>query len=215
MPGKNPTYRASPQQSPTSTTLNSTIENPPTVLTTGRLTIRRLSTDDAQGYFSIFSDPAVMRYWSSPPLKDLTEAEQKIADILAHYEKGDLYQLAIERRSDRQMIGTCTLHQIHLQNKRAEVGYALGSPFWGNGYMNEAMRALVDHAFHSMHFHRLEADIDPRNEASAKSLERLGFTREGRLRERWIVDGEVSDSALYGLLAKEWASRQHVQNNEG
>ena len=87
---------------------------------------------------------------------------------------------------------------------RSEVGYALGRSYWGNGYMHEAMHALVDHAFRAMKMHRLEADIDPRNEASAKSLARLGFTREGLLRERWIVGGEISDSALYGLLASEW-----------
>lgn len=193
--------------------VNPAVENPPTVLTTDRLTIRRMRTDDVQAYFAIFSDPAVMRYWSSPPLADMTAAEQKIAEILAHYEKGDLFQLAIERQTDRQMIGTCTLHQIHLQNRRAEVGYALGSAFWGNGYLVEAMHALIDHAFGVMHLHRLEADIDPRNEASAKSLERLGFMREGHLRERWIVGGEVSDSALYGLLASEWASKRQSQLN--
>ena len=74
-----------------------------------------------------------MRYWSSPSLADLAEAEQKIARILAHSEKGDLFQLTIERRSDKQMIGTCTLHQIHLQNRRAEVGYALSSTFGWKG----------------------------------------------------------------------------------
>lgn len=52
--------------------------------------------------------------------------------------------------------------------------------------------------------HRVEADIDPDNSASAKLLERLGFRLEGRLRERWIVAGVVSDSAMYGLLAREW-----------
>ncbi len=180
------------------------IENPPVTLRTNRLTIRRLAPADAQSYFDIFSNADVMRYWSSPPLRDLTQAEEKIANILAHYETGDIYQLAITRKTDEQMIGTCTLHQIHVQNRRAEVGYALGRPYWGSGYMNEAMHALVDHAFGPMNLHRLEADIDPRNESSAKSLERLGFVREGLLRERWIVDGEVSDSALYGLLASEW-----------
>ncbi len=53
-----------------------------------------------------------------------------------------------------------------------------------------------------------EADIDPRNAASAKSLERLGFIKEGHLRERWIVEGEVSDTDLYGLLRSEWRSGQ-------
>jgi RimJ/RimL family protein N-acetyltransferase len=57
-----------------------------------------------------------------------------------------------------------------------------------------------------MGLHRIEADIDPRNTASARCLERLGFVKEGLLRERWIVEGEVSDSAIYGLLQPDWAS---------
>lgn len=51
---------------------------------------------------------------------------------------------------------------------------------------------------------RIEADIDPRNLGSAASLECLGFVREGHLRERWVVDGEVSDSWLHGLLRRDW-----------
>jgi RimJ/RimL family protein N-acetyltransferase len=54
---------------------------------------------------------------------------------------------------------------------------------------------------------RLEAQIDPRNTASAKVLERLGFRQEGFLRERWILRGEVSDGGIYGLLAAEWTAR--------
>ena len=69
------------------------------------------------------------------------------------------------------------------------------------------VRALIGFAFGELGLNRLEADIDPRNLASARSLESLGFTREGLLRERWIVNGEVSDTALYGLLAREWPAR--------
>jgi len=55
----------------------------------------------------------------------------------------------------------------------------------------------------ALRLNRIEADIDPRNVASAGLLERLGFVREGVLRERWIVGDEASDSALYGLLASD------------
>ncbi len=98
----------------------------------------------------------------------------------------------------------CTLFDINTICRRAEIGYALGSGVWGKGYMNEALTALLGYGFTELDLNRVEADIDPRNEASAKTLERLGFTREGLLRERWIVDGEVSDTAYYGLLRREW-----------
>ena len=66
----------------------------------------------------------------------------------------------------------------------------------------------IGYGFGDLALNRVEADIDPRNTASARSLERLGFRREGYLRERWIVADEVSDSILYGLLQREWLARQ-------
>jgi len=69
------------------------------------------------------------------------------------------------------------------------------------------LQALVGYGFDRMDLNRIEADVDPRNEASARSLERLGFACEGLLRERWIVGGEVSDTAMYGLLRKDWQRR--------
>jgi RimJ/RimL family protein N-acetyltransferase len=69
-----------------------------------------------------------------------------------------------------------------------------------------AERALVNHAFGELNLHRLEADVDPRNLASIRLLERLGFQREGYLRERHHMNGEVQDAVLYGLLHHEWRS---------
>ena len=73
--------------------------------------------------------------------------------------------------------------------------------------MHEALDAFITYAFETLDLNRLEADIDPRNHASAKTLERLGFQQEGHLRERWIVSGEVSDTWLYGLLRRDWLER--------
>jgi len=72
--------------------------------------------------------------------------------------------------------------------------------------MHEALQALLDFGFGELDLNRIEADIDPRNSASARTLERLGLTKEGYLRERWIVGEEVSDTALYGLLRREFRS---------
>lgn len=70
--------------------------------------------------------------------------------------------------------------------------------------MHEALQALFNYAFGVLDKHRIEADVDPRNTASIRTLERLGFQREGYLRERWHVNGEIQDALFYGLLRPNW-----------
>ena len=123
--------------------------------------------------------------------------------------KGTYLRLGIERKSDARLIGNCALFNLVEQCRRAEIGYGLAHAAWGHGYMGEALVALLDHGFAELDLNRVEADIDPANAASARSLERLGFRAEGYLRERWIVGGQVSDSRLYGLLLNDWRTRNH------
>jgi RimJ/RimL family protein N-acetyltransferase len=73
---------------------------------------------------------------------------------------------------------------------------------WSKGYAREAGRAVLDFAFgEALQLHRLSADCDPRNVASARLMEQLGFRREGLLRQNWWLKGEWCDSVLFGLLA--------------
>jgi RimJ/RimL family protein N-acetyltransferase len=175
-------------------------------LHTERLTLRPVSASDAPALFAIFGDERVMRYWSSPPQKDLADAVTLVEEIATSSASGSLVTLGIERRADRQVMGTCTLHARHVPSRRGELGYALGANYWGQGYMHEALTCFLRYLFDTLDVNRLEADIDPANLSSARTLERLGFEREGYLPERWIVGGAVSDSALYGLLARRWRS---------
>jgi len=175
-------------------------------LHTDRLVLRPLRETDAEALFAIFSDARVMRYWSTPPWTSLQPAQDMIAADLAQTTRDHL-RLGIELVKNGLFLGTCSLFSINCTCRRAEVGYGLGSFAWGQGYMHEALRTLLDFGFGELDLNRIEADIDPRNGASARTLERLGFTREGYLRERWIVGDEVSDTAIYGLLRREWRSR--------
>ncbi len=176
-----------------------------------RVQLRWLTTNDVNSLFSIFSDPKVMRYWSSLPLADVAAAEKLLAEIHSYFEKRNLFQWGVARQTDNRIIGTCTLFHLDPDNRRAEIGYALGSENWGKGYMGDALKLLLNFCFDNLNLHRLEADVDPQNTASIKVLERLGFQREGYLRERWLVGGNVQDSLFYGLLKNEW--QQH--NYEG
>lgn len=172
-------------------------------LRTARLTLRPLTVSDVPALFTIHSDPATMRYWSGSAWTDDERGHAMVArdhdeSLRAHL------RLGIERVETGQLIGTCTLFQIDEQCSRAELGYLLGSFAWGQGFMREALRAFLSHAFAEMNLRRIEADTDPRNEPSLRLLASLGFVKEGHFRERWVVDGEVSDSAMFGLLRREW-----------
>jgi ribosomal-protein-alanine N-acetyltransferase len=169
-----------------------------------RVALRALSPADAPALFGIFSDPEVTRYWSRPPMAHLAQAKALVRDIRAGYRSGELVQWGVTLRDTGDLIGTCTLFHFAHASRRAELGYALARAHWGRGLMHEALSTLLAHAFERIDLHRLEADIDPANAASARTLERLGFVKEGRLRERWIVSGQVSDSDVYGLLRREW-----------
>jgi ribosomal-protein-alanine N-acetyltransferase len=155
----------------------------------------------------MFSNPEVTRYWNRLPYTELAEARQLMERAQEGLRNRSAYQWAVARAEDDALIGTCSLFHIDESNRRAEIGYALDRGAWGFGYMNEALVAVVAHAFETLGLHRLEADADPRNAASVRSLERLGFRLEGTLRERWQVGGEISDSAFFGLLRPEWRSR--------
>lgn len=181
-------------------------------LRTDRLELRPLVQADAPSLLQIHADPEFMRFWSSEPWTSLDQATTLIEKDLRELAAGEHLRLGIFLNGSGEMVGTCSLFNLFQQCRRAEIGYGIASPHWRRGYMFEAVGALIDYAFVSLALNRLEADIDPRNIASARSLEKLGFEREGYLRERWIVGDEVSDTALYGLLARDWvAGHQSVR----
>jgi [ribosomal protein S5]-alanine N-acetyltransferase len=184
---------------------------------TPRLLLRPLRDGDAEALFAIFSDPAVMRYWSSPPWSDPAQALHLLeGEREALAGRRDLRLGLVPRDGDGRVAGTLSLYKINAGCRSADIGYALARGEQGRGLMNEALAAVIDCAFDhrpgapfdDLQLNRIEADVDPRNAASCRALERLGFLREGLLRERWIVAGEVSDSAMYGLLRADWMSRR-------
>lgn len=173
-------------------------------LDTPRLHLRPLVPGDAGALFALYGDPDFMRFWSSSPWTSLEQARALIERDQRELAAGEHLRLAIVPRAGGALLGTCSLFGWHAPSRRAEIGYGIAPAHWRRGYMHEAVCALIGFAFGELGLNRLEADIDPRNVASARALEKLGFVREGLLRERWIVAGEVSDSALYGLLARDW-----------
>jgi len=178
-----------------------------TTLTTERLALRWMSAGDAPALYDMFRDPEVTRYWSTPAWTDIALADAFIEQAQADCASGIGLRFAITLRETGEFIGSIKLYDFFDQNRRCDIGYALLQPHWGKGYLGETMTALLNYAFTELNLNRIEADIDPRNDASARLLERMAFQKEGYMRERWIVNGEVCDTAFYGLLKRDWDAR--------
>jgi ribosomal-protein-alanine N-acetyltransferase len=178
--------------------------NPAVVLETPRLVLRPLRTGDASDLFAIFSDPETMRYGSRGPWTSMDDAYAFLQRDAEGSAAGRHLCLGMQLKAAQQVIGTCTLFAIDSQNQRAELGYGMLPAVWGQGYMHEALRCFISYLFGEAELRRMEADIDPDNLASARTLVRLRFQQEGFLRERWLVHGKIADTCLYGLLQREW-----------
>lgn len=168
----------------------------------GGLRLRPLADGDAGTILELFGDPEVVRFMSVRRLASEAEARDFVAAILDGFLAGTLYQWAIEL--DGELVGTCTLAAVDRQHRRAELGFAVLRRWWGRRVASRALPPVIDFAFERLGLHRLEADADPRNQASLRVLERLGFRREGLLRERYLQGGEAQDAVFFGLLRRDW-----------
>ena len=173
-------------------------------LHTARLRLRAFDDTDANGLFALHSSPYVLRYCDAPPWSERARAEKFITACRQMAQEGTGARLAVERNSDRAFIGWCSLTRWNPDYRSASLGYCFHDAAWGHGYATEAAHALLRWAYGTLDLNRVQAETDTRNLASARVLEKLGFVREGTLREDCIVNGEVSDSWVYGLIRREW-----------
>lgn len=173
-------------------------------LGTARLRLRPFTDSDADELFALQSDAGVLRYWDSPPWTERSRADRFIVRCREMAAEGSGARVVIERARDGAFLGWCTLNSWNPDYRSASLGYCLGKPAWGQGYATEAAGAMLEWAFDALDLNRVQAEADTRNLASARVLEKLGFKLEGTLREDCVVDGDVSDSWVFGLLRREW-----------
>jgi len=173
-------------------------------LQTARLRLRPVTSADADALFAMHGNADVLRYWDSPPWTGPERATRFVATCQQLADQGSGVRPAIERASDGAFLGWCSVSRWNPVYRSAALGYCLDAPAWGQGYATEAASVLLQWAFDTLDLNRVQAETDTRNAASARVLEKLGFQREGTLREDCVVNGNVSDSWVYGLLRSEW-----------
>jgi RimJ/RimL family protein N-acetyltransferase len=173
-------------------------------LSTARLRLRPFDDADSAALFAMHSSAHVLRYWDAPPWTERERAERFLAACRTMAEDSTGVRLAVDRVADTVLLGWCSFTRWNPDHRSASLGYCFSDAAWGHGYATEAARALLGWAFETLDLHRVQAETDTRNAASARVLEKLGFVREGTLREDCVVNGDVSDSWVYGILRREW-----------
>lgn len=169
-----------------------------------RLLIRLATEADLPSLLDVNGDDAVTQYLPYASWRGIEDARAWFARMNALQAAGGSLQYVIVDKRAGNAIGTCLLFRHEESSARAELGYVLGRAHWGQGFMHEALRRLIDCAFGELSLRRLEAEVDPRNLRSSRVLARLGFVQEGLMRERWMTRGVPCSVNAYGLLQREW-----------
>lgn len=184
--------------------------NPPSfpTLETERLHLREITLDDAPALFAIHGDPEVMRWFGADPLAQPADAE-RLVKLFASWR--DLpnpgVRWGLQAKADGELIGTVGLFAWNRGWSTCTLGYELARRAQGQGLMQEALRATLDWGFREMKLHRISAQIHPDNEASLRSVRKLGFVEEGLLREIGYWGGRFHDLMQYSLLSTEFEHR--------
>ncbi|MGX7757670.1 GNAT family N-acetyltransferase [Streptomyces angustmyceticus] len=177
---------------------------------TERLDLRPVTPDDLPAIHAYQRRPEVCRYLYWGPL-DEAGSRASVAAKAARTtlrESGDLLQLAVAVRESNTLVGDVTFVWRSSEHRQGGIGYVFHPDHAGHGYATEASRALLELGFEELHLHRIQAELDGRNTASARLLERLGMRREGHLRENEFLDGEWADEVVYAMLAREWRAQR-------
>ncbi len=178
--------------------------NPLPVLETSHLILRELRLSDAEDQLEYAQDDEVAAFGLWKPQKTLQENLDDIQESIRHYAAGDYFSWAVEHRADHKMIGRIQLGAYNAADARADLGYAYNRRYWGKGYATEAAQAVLKIGFESLKLHRVGAKVLPDNVGSIRVLEKLGFQREGVVRQAYSLRGPYEDLLCYSILAPEW-----------
>ena len=172
---------------------------PHPILLTRRLRLRQFRGEDTDAMHECFADPEAMRFWNAPVHTKRVETERamlRYVDCTPSYYR----HWAVADIETDHCLGLVSYHDGHIRNKRAAIGYFINPSCQRRGMATEAVSAMLDFCFDELGLHRVQAFVDPDNIPSRKLVEKLGFAREGLLRDHLRVGEIWRDEIVYALL---------------
>jgi len=179
------------------------------ILTTRNLILRPIDEKDIAALYALFSSEQVMEFMDVERFTNVSEAAQMVSFFRDKLQSGEGMRWGISLSARNELIGTCGFHHINKAHYKAEVGYDLLPAWWGKGVMTQAISRILQYGFEELHFNRIEAVVDPTNNRSFQLLERIGFQREGLLRQAFYEKNGFADAYMYSLLNRDYKNELH------
>lgn len=181
-------------------------------LETDRLVLRRFVIDDAEAIYKNWaSEDEVTKFLTWPAHTDVGVTRAVLRGWIKSYENPDYYQWAIELKELGQPIGSISVVAIRENTACADLGYCMGSRWWGRGLMPEAGRAVVRYLFEEAGFNRIAAAHDRNNPKSGRVMRKIGMTYEGTFRQAGYNNQGVIDEVWYSILREEYTAKGAVK----
>lgn len=150
-------------------------------LDTERLQLRAFTLDDAEAYWPLVSDAAVLRHTGEAPLRSLEEVRALIAARpLRDYDVHGYGRLACIEKASGHLVGFCGLKYLE-DLRETDIGYRFLPHCWGKGYATESARAVMHHGQETLGLRRIIGLVEPDNAGSVRVLEKLGLRFESTI----------------------------------
>jgi [ribosomal protein S5]-alanine N-acetyltransferase len=174
------------------------------IIETDRLLLREIKTEDAQAIYAYFSDDDVTMNYGMSSFTSAVQALQLITSFQISFNENKGIRWGIVRKDTNEFIGTGGFHNVSKPYKRCEIGYEIAKDHWNQGFATEAATAILSYGFQQ--YNRIGAIVLPENTASINLVEKIGFQKEGLLREYLIQDGKARNAYMYSIIKSEWQS---------
>mgnify|MGYP002761679406 CR=1 FL=1 len=163
------------------------------------INLRTIEEEDLEFLRDGINDPEIRKNLTAREPVNMKQERGFFENVIS--DDSDVH-LAICR--DKEMIGIVSLEENEDEIRVAEIGIWIHTDHHGNGYGTEAAELITEYGFSELNYHRIMARAHEENSGSQRIWEKLGFEKEGELREKFYMNGEFIDGYIYGILEYEW-----------
>ncbi len=177
------------------------------VLSTQRLTLRRMYRTDTDDMYEYAHQPIVTEYLTWAPHPDRRYTARYLSYLSGQYADGAFYDWGVVLRSENKLVGTCGFTSFSEENNSAECGYVISPAYWGRGIAAEALTEVMRFGFSTLGLHRIECRYMIGNDRSRRVMEKVGMRYEGTYRDALLLGREYKTVGVCAIVDSEFFGR--------